>query len=91
MQIGAGYVASEFRGNNLLFLLTKEIIARQLHSSRNLTHCYAQIFSCNVPSIKTFEKANFNLIAIKESSSESILNYLPSNKKLLMAKDLLIN
>jgi hypothetical protein len=87
IQIGAGYVASEFRGNNLLGLLTTEIIARLLKINPNMTSVYAQIFSCNAPSIRTYEKANFIVVMIKESSREEILHYLPSNKKILMKKN----
>jgi hypothetical protein len=88
IQIGAGYVANEFRGNNLLGLLSKEIINRRLKIKPNIKNVWAQIFSCNTPSIRTYEKANFAVVMIKESSNEEILRYLPSNKKVLMKKEL---
>jgi len=88
IQIGAGFVAEEFRGNKLLLLLNDEIIARLTRKKTNITGICAQIFSCNIPSIKTYEKANFKLVMVKESHNEEILHYLPSNKKILMTKEL---
>lgn len=91
IQIGAGYVASEFRGNKLLGLLNTEIIRRLLQIKPDILTVWAQIFSCNTPSIKTYEKANFIVVTTKESSNNEILNYLPSNKKIVMKKLLNIN
>jgi len=88
IQIGAGYVSQEFRGNNLLGILNNEIINRLSKSKPDVSEVYAQIFSCNVPSIKTYEKANFKVIMVKEASNKEILHYLPSDKKILMKKEL---
>ena len=86
IQIGAGYVSKEFRGNNLLGILTFEIIDRLLKTKTDVSEVYAQIFDCNIPSIKTYEKENFKVIMVKESLNKEILHYLPSNKKILMKK-----
>jgi hypothetical protein len=88
IQIGAGYVAEEYRGNKLLGLLNDEIITKLIQFEPKVSSICAQIFSCNIPSIKTYEKANFKVIMIKESFNEEILHYLPSNKKILMKKEL---
>jgi hypothetical protein len=88
IQIGAGYVAQVFRGNNLLGLLTNKIIDILLIVKPDITSAWVQIFNCNIPSIKTYEKAGFFEMMIKETSNEEILNYLPSNKKILMKKEL---
>ena len=88
IQIGAGYVAKEFRGNALLGILNTEIIERLSKSKPDISQVHAQIFGCNTPSIKTYEKANFTVVKIKESSNEEILNYLPSNKMILMKKEI---
>jgi len=88
IQIGAGYVSKDFRGNNLLGRLNSEIIDRLSRIKPDVSEVYAQIFSCNTPSVKTYEKANFKVIMIKESSNQEILKYLPSNKKILMKKEL---
>jgi hypothetical protein len=88
IQIGAGYVHPDFRGNNLLGLLNTEIINRLLKIKPDVTHICAQIFSCNAPSIRTYEKAGFIEVLIKESSEKEILGYLPSNKKILLKKEI---
>lgn len=90
IQIGAGYVDITFRGNNLLGMLNNEIIDRLKHKKPDITEVWAQIFSCNAPSIRTYEKANFKIVMIKESSNEDILKFLPSNRKILMKKELYI-
>jgi len=89
IQIGAGYVANEFRGHRLLGLLNNEIIAQLVKAKPDITIICAQIFNCNTPSIKTYEKAGFVEIMAKESSNPEILCYLPSNRKILMKKELL--
>jgi hypothetical protein len=89
IQLGAGYVSKEFRGNNLIGVLNNEIVERLYKSKPDVSEAYAQIFSCNLPSIKSAEKENFNVVMIKESSNKEICRYLPSNKKILMKKDLL--
>ncbi len=87
IQIGAGYVASQFRGNNLLGRLNNQIIANLLTVHPHVTHVCVQIFGSNIPSIRTYEKAGFEIGVIKESSNSKILDYLPFNKKVLMKKD----
>lgn len=89
IQIGAGYVASKYRGQKLLGMLNTEIITRLVNIQPNISSVYAQIFSCNTPSIKTYEKAGFIIVSEKESANKEILKYLPSNKKILMKKELL--
>lgn len=89
IQFGAGYVSNEFRGNNLIGVLNNEITERLAKSKPDVSEVYAQIFGCNISSIRAAEKAGFNAVMIKESSNKEICNYLPSNKKLLMKKNLL--
>ena len=88
IQIGAGYVANEFRGNKLLGLLNTEIIVRLTQKKPEISQAWAQIFDCNIPSIRTYEKQNFSVVMTKETSNKEILHYLPSNKKILMKKEL---
>ena len=90
IQIGAGFVHPNFRGNNLLGSLNAEIISRLIKIKPDVMLANAQIFNCNIPSIKTYEKAGFVKVLIKESINEEILEYLPSNKKILLKKDILI-
>lgn len=88
IQIGAGYVAKEFRGNNLLGILNDEIIERLSILKPDVSEVYVQIFSCNSIAININKKSNFKVILIKESLNYEILRYLPSNKKVLMKKEL---
>lgn len=88
IQKGAGYVKNEFRNKKLFGILTDEIIRRLLLIDPNVSEVYTQIYGCNIPAIKANEKAGFRIILQKESSNSEILNYLPSNKKLLMKKEL---
>lgn len=88
IQIGAGYVAPVFRGNALLGILNTEILKRLKNSNSTISYVYAQIFDCNIPSIKTYEKANFEVVMVKESLNKTILNFLPSNKKFLLRRKL---
>lgn len=90
IQIGAGYVAADFRGNKLLGLLTEAIILKLVQIKPDISEVWAQIFSCNIPSLRTYENAGFRIISDKESSNNDILRFLPSNKKLLLKKDLII-
>lgn len=86
IQIGAGFVTNKFRGNNLLGRMNDLIINELLASYPDVNEVYAQIFSCNTPSMKTYQKANFNIIMTKESPHEEILKYLPSKMKFLLRK-----
>ena len=88
IQKGAGYVVKEFRDKNLFGLLTDEIIKHLLKIRSKVSQAYTQIYGCNIPAIKANEKADFKVVMIKESSNEEILHYLPSNKKLLMKREL---
>ena len=87
-QIGAGYVSAEYRGQKLLGLLTRELINDLHFKNTSVTEIYAQIFNCNIPSLKTYENEGFTIIDGKESIHEEIVNILPSPKKLLLKKNL---
>lgn len=87
IQIGAGFVAEEYRGNRLLGVLNDEIINRLSASNPDISEVYAQIFSNNFPSIRTYEKAGFRVIYKKKALSKEILNFLPSDEKILMKRE----
>lgn len=87
-QIGAGYVSKENRGNNLLGVLISEKIKLLSQIRPNIKVVFDHIFGCNKPAIRTDEKLNFKVMMVKESSREEIIQYLPSNKKLLLKKEL---
>lgn len=87
-QIGAGYVAESFRGRQLLGLLTEELINQLTTQHPSANEIYAQIFDCNIPSLKTYQKAGFEIVNTKTSEEKEITHYLPSSKKILLKKNL---
>jgi len=87
IQIGACYVKNEFRGNRLLGILNKQIITRLLKENPDVNSVWVQIFSCNISSLKAFEKARYTVVTTRESSKKEIENYLPSNKKHVLTKN----
>ena len=88
IHFGVGYVTKKNRGNNLLGILKKEQIVILSKINKNITEAYVDIFENNIPAIKINEKLDFKIISRKETSSKDILIYLPSNKKILMKKEL---
>lgn len=88
IQKGAGYVVKEFRNRKLFGILTEEIIKHLLKKDPNISQVFTQIYGCNIPAIKANEKVGFRTVMTKESSNKEILRYLPSNKKLLMKREL---
>jgi ribosomal protein S18 acetylase RimI-like enzyme len=89
IQLGLVYVSTDFRGLNLVSLLIDEQVLRLRKVKPNITAMYVQVFGNNFPAIKAYERANFKAVMTKESSSEEIIQYLPSNKKTLMKKELI--
>ena len=88
MQLGLVYVSPAFRGLNLVRLLIDEKIS-QLHKiNSNVTEMHVQVFGNNLSAIRAYAKVNFKVVMIKESSNKEIIHYLPSNKKILMKKEL---
>jgi len=86
IQIGAGYVTKENRGNNLLGSLISKQIEILSHNRPDITEVYDDMFGCNKPAIRTDEKLGFKKFMVKESSKKDIINYLPSNTKIVMQK-----
>jgi len=89
IQKGAGYVIKEFRNRHLFGILTEEIINSILKSYPDISQAYTQIYGSNFAAIKANEKAGFEIVMVKETFDLEILKYLPSNKKLLMKKELI--
>lgn len=80
------YVTKNNRGKGLGFTLKEKIIESLTKDKPNIKEVYIDTFSCNKASLRTNEKLGFTVVDIKESSSEEILNYLPSNKKVMQKK-----
>lgn len=88
MQLGLVYVSPDFRGLNLVSSLIDDLVLRLHKVKPDIDAMYVQVFGNNFPAIKAYEKSNFKIILTKESLSEEIIRYLPSNKKILMKKEL---
>lgn len=86
--IGAGFVYPEFRGFGLGPMLIRNQIEFLSKSNSGLKEAYVQIFETNAPSIRSVEKLGFVVVSRVESSNQEILNYLPSNRKVLMRIDI---
>jgi len=88
IQKGAGYVVREFRGNNLLHLLTLKIIGNLKQADPEVSEIYTQIYGCNLKAISANIKAGFKEIKRIESTNAMITRYLPSETKVIMKKDI---
>jgi ribosomal protein S18 acetylase RimI-like enzyme len=88
IQIGAGYVIKEYRGNDILGILINESIKRLIKISPDVSAVYDHVFEMNKPALRTDEKLGFVKVRTKESLKEEITAFLPYKKKLLMRKEL---
>lgn len=89
MQLGLVYVSLDFRGLNLVSFLIDEQIRCLQKVRPDISEMYVQVFGNNHKAVKAYERTNFKEVMIKESSNEEILSYLPSNKKILMKKEII--
>ena len=88
IQKGAGYVVESCRGHQILGLLTEEIIHHLRQNRPEVKTVYTQIYGSNFRAINANRKAGFEILLTKSSDNEAILNYLPSQSKVMMKKDL---
>lgn len=88
IQIGVVYVVKEFRGKNLSNILIEEKITQLTAEHSGITDVCVQIFSCNIPSLKAFQKSDFEIALTKESAEDEIKLLLPSNTKHLLKRKL---
>lgn len=88
IQFGVGYVAKEYRGRNLFGQLKNKQIEMLKENGKNITEAYVDIFGVNKSAIRANEKLGFKLVDVKETKRIEILNILPSNKKLLLRKNI---
>lgn len=83
---GSAYIKPEHRGNLLLVKLCQKHIRESIIHYSHIEEVYCPIFSNNIESIQNFRLLKFNMIKEYVSTSAEILNFLPSNKKVLMMK-----
>lgn len=87
IQKGAMYVDKRFRGRHFIDMLMEYSIKQILKTDPDITQVYTQVFDCNIPAVKVYERNGFRIVETKESGDNRILNYLPSKKKLVMYKN----
>lgn len=88
IQIGVVYVFPASRGKNLVPLLIDKQLAALKENDPAVEEAFVQVFSNNLPAISAYKKAGFSIYLTKESSNKSILTLLPSDKKILMRREL---
>ena len=87
-QLGLVYVAGDFRGQNIVGILLDSAIKSLKESDSTLSEMYVQVFSNNIPAIKAYTKAGFSILQEKTSTSGRVEEFLPSNTKILMKKNI---
>lgn len=86
IQLGLVYVSKEFRGKKLVGKLTERAYSDLLTVNPLANKVYVQVFGNNIPAINSYEKELFIVDQIKECKNSNILEFLPSNKKILMKR-----
>jgi ribosomal protein S18 acetylase RimI-like enzyme len=88
IQIGLVYISPSHRGESLASLLIDDQINNMLKNEGNIEEAFVQVFGNNHSAIHAYEKVNFRKVSVKESSIGNILEYMPSNTKILMRREL---
>lgn len=88
LQLGLVYVSASFRGQNLVKLLIDEQVRLSKEINPALSEMFVQVFADNVPAIRSYEKAGFETVLIKNAGNMRVGEYLPSSRKILMRKPL---
>jgi ribosomal protein S18 acetylase RimI-like enzyme len=86
IQIGLVYVSESFRGLGFANTLIEEQIKQLLQIAPGIIESYVQVFGNNKAAVKTYEKSHFIVKEERISDNAEILNYFPSNRKLLMKR-----
>lgn len=88
IQIGVVYVANEYRGMKLAGNLIDRQILRLTEINPKISDIFVQVFGNNTPAIKAYENSQFSVILINEGSNKKVQQYLPSDRKVLMKRNL---
>lgn len=88
IQIGLVYVSESFRGMGLANFLIEEQIKQLLQISPDIKESYVQVFGDNKAAIKSYQKSSFKIVSEKRAVSKEIINYFPSDSKVLMKREL---
>ena len=88
IHMGAGYVVKESRGHGLFRIIKEMQIEQLMKENPEVTEAYVDTFEVSKAALRSSEKLGFQLIEIKEASSDEILKYLPSKRKYFLKKTL---
>ena len=86
LQLEYLYVSEGHRSQKLPSRLISIIEDSALEKSPLLKKCEGQLFSNNVRVIKLFENQGYRVVRSYKTNNNEILNYLPSNEKLIIEK-----
>lgn len=88
IQIGLVYVAKAFRGQNLVRLLIEKQINNLCQKNTKPMGIYIQVYGNNLAAIRAYEKADFRKVLVRKSTDDRVINYMPSDNKILMKREL---
>jgi ribosomal protein S18 acetylase RimI-like enzyme len=86
IQIGLVYVVPEARGIGLVPILIDHKISMLRKQFPDAHEVFIQVFGNNMPAIRAYEKAGFEIVLRKEASLPETKNYMPYTSKVLMRK-----
>jgi ribosomal protein S18 acetylase RimI-like enzyme len=89
LQIEYVFVSPEHRNKGLAGSLIRKHAANSLLAFPELEKAQVQVFKNNNPAIKLYERIGFRTTLVFKASDKTILDYLPSDEKLLM--ELILN
>ena len=86
-QLEYGYVKPEHKGKGIFGNLIEKLLEKAKVQDKSIKKSYVQVFENNISAIKVHQKSGYEIVKRLESKHPEILNYLPYNVKLLMAKE----
>ncbi len=86
IMIGLVYIAPEARGKGLVPILIDKKIEMLRETYPDAEEAYIQVFGNNIPAIRAYEKAGFEIIYKKNALLRETANYMPDTTKVLMRK-----
>ena len=84
IQIGLVYVAPDSRGMGLVKLMIDKQIELLANRYPGISEAYIQVFGNNIPAIKAYQKAGFDVVLRKDASINEIRELMPHTCKVLM-------
>lgn len=87
LQLEYLYVSKNHRGNNLAHDLMDKLEEMAKLQYPALKKAQVQLFSSNINALKLFLRQGYRVVKTYKSDNNEILNYLPSNEKLIMEKE----